>query len=49
MISTEYKNTLTSVLAVVITIIIMIQQLDTAVIDKWMIGNVIILSSVIVA
>ena len=50
MISTEYKNTMTSVLAVVITIIIMINQATNgAIADFWMIGNVIVLASVIIA
>lgn len=50
MISTEYKNTMTSVLAVVITIIIMIKHARTgAIADWWMIGNVIVLASVIIA
>ena len=48
MISTEYKNTMTSVLAVVITIIIMIKYLDKS-FDKWMLVNIIVLAAVIVA
>ena len=48
MISTEYKNIMTSVLASVITIIIMIKYLEKSV-DYWIIGNIIVLAAVIVA
>tara|TARA_B100001063_G_C16740198_1_gene544327 strand:+ start:145 stop:1221 length:1077 start_codon:yes stop_codon:yes gene_type:complete len=50
MISTEYKNIMTTVLASVITIIIMIKHATNgAIVDFWMIGNVIVLASVIIA
>lgn len=49
MISTEYKNIMTSALASIITIIIMIKYVGEKKFNLFMLGNIIVLASVIVA